>query len=105
MRRRFIFAVNFAAVITSAAWLVTSETSPLQESFAGNVIQWLLTPLLIVPYLVIIILGVQGLEEFVAVSLVFLQALLVGLVLYSVFQHFFPKRDAGRATTAGFDDD
>ena len=96
LRGRLVFAVIFGWAVAFASWLVAGTRSPLSEELNDSVLNWLLTPLHVLPYLVVIILQPErGYEEFIAIVVVFFEGFVLGLVLYSLFTHFFRKSDVG----------
>ena len=99
MKGRLIFALIFGGFVALASWLIVSESSPWNESLEDSILNWLLTPLFLIPYLVMVVFRLQGgHEDLVGIFIVFLEGFVLGLLLYSLFTHFTRKSDIGEAS-------
>lgn len=99
MKGRFIFALIFGGLVALVGWLTVSMSSPWSESLQDSILNWLLTPLYLLPYLVMVSLRLQGgHEDLLGTFIVFLEGFVLGLLLYSLFTHFFRKSDVGQVS-------
>ncbi len=94
MKSRLVFALIFGGLVATAFWLIAGTSSPWSEDLTDSILDWLLRPLYLVPYIVLIILRPEReLEEFIATFIVFLEGFVIGFPLYSLFSYFFRKSE------------
>ena len=94
MKGRLVFALLFGGLVATAFWLIAGTSSPWSEDLSESILDWLLRPLYLLPYLVVMVVRPEGrLEEILATSIVFLEGVVIGLLLYSLFAYFFRKSD------------